>query len=355
MKRGTLVWCSDVSGIGGQSLVTKHVVSLLPKNSNKLICYKRYFNIFDLFYYFYALAAFAYRLTINSRVVYLVNSRSMVGFIRDLPVYILVYVTRCKTVVHSHGSDLKILVSEYPILSSIARFFLSKHTIIVPSKHVRDELIALLPQISVIENFTDVEADDVQASSVFNKKIKEKIIIIWNSNIIYSKGFFHTSQYVEELLDAGYPVEFRVFGKPMACEYMSLTECELKFKRYLDQPWLDYKGQVSRAEIISALLESDVVALPSFYRSECQPLALIDAMVLGKFLIVSNTPAIKATCEDYPGAHFLSDSTLLTPHDFHDLYRAFIKDSEAAARRAFLRFSKQTFNEKIMDVIDVHK
>jgi glycosyltransferase involved in cell wall biosynthesis len=351
MKREVLIWCSDISGVGGQSLVTKHVVSLLSNSSVKLICYKRYFNVLDIYQYAYALIAFVSSFFKKNRVVYLVNSRSILGFLRDLPIYIIVSCTNCKVVIHSHGSDLCKLLTGYPILSHLARFYLSKHTVVVPSQHVKDALNKILPKIIVIENFTDVELEEVKKSKVFNDKIKNKIIITWNSNIIYSKGFFLVIDFVEHLIDAGFLIEFRVFGKPMGCEFMSKSECERKLNRYTQKSWFKYFGQVTREDIITALVESDVVALPSFYSSECQPLALIDAMVLGKFLIVSDTPAIVATYGDYPGVVCLTVNRPSRINDFFELCDGFLKDSDAAAERACKRFSKSRFDRNMVQVI----
>ena len=114
----------------------------------------------------------------------------------------------------------------------------------------------------------------------------------------------------------------------MACEYKNLAECEKKFRSFLNIPWFIYKGQISRSEVIEALTECSVVTLPSFYASECQPLALIDAMVLGKYLLVSDTPAISATCFGYPGIYNLVKMDGSDGDRFINNSRQFLLNSE---------------------------
>ena len=353
--RKVTIWCSDVSGIGGQSQVTRHVANLLDADDTVLICYKRYFNFFDLFTYIISVIRFIRCSLGVSSVVYFVNSRSIVGFIRDFPIYLIVHLTNTKCIVHSHGSDLISLTREYSILSMVAVFLLRKHVVLVPSQHVSDELLFVLPKIEVLENFTEVHEDQLAKAKLFNsiQNNEGAIKIAWNSNIIYSKGFFSAVSYIENLYTQGIDIEFHVFGIPMACDYKDLAACEKKFQSFLNVPWFIYRGQVSRSEVIEALADCSVVALPSFYASECQPLALIDAMALGKYLLVSDTPAIRATCSRYPGTYTLVKEDGSDSDRFIKNARKFLLNSEKSAQHAQDRFSKQRFSERIIGYLYV--
>lgn len=353
MKQGVLVWCSDLSGIGGQSQVSKHVVKLLNGHLLKLFCYKKYFNSFDIFVYLMKVTQFLWFILRSKNIVYLVNSRSSIGFIRDLPIYIIIHIFRVKCIIHSHGSDLINLLKEKPLLSKIAIFFLKNNCVIVPSQHVYDELISLLPKITVVENFTEVQESQLIQSHIFNSSNSQncKIKIVWNSNIIYSKGFFQAADFVNKLYNQGLDVEFQVFGVPMECNLMSYINCKKRFMTYLEYSWFNYIGQVGRSEVIDAVTTCDIVALPSFYKSECQPLALIDAMVLGKYLIVSKSPAIRATYGEYCGKYELIDLEELNVKKFMKSCRDFLLVSKDHSEKAQYRFSKERFNNQLLEHI----
>jgi glycosyltransferase involved in cell wall biosynthesis len=66
------------------------------------------------------------------------------------------------------------------------------------------------------------------------------------------------------------------------------------------EPWFDHRGAVDQSQSMRLLSSADVVCLPSTYASECQPLALIEAMCAARPLVVANTPALRATVKDYP-------------------------------------------------------
>ncbi|MDA8654332.1 glycosyltransferase [Alphaproteobacteria bacterium] len=236
------------------------------------------------------------------------------------------------------------------MLSKVAILLLRKHVVLVPSQHVSDELLSVLPKIEVLENFTEVHEYQLAKAKLFNSIHSNEgaIKIAWNSNIIYSKGFFNAASYIENLYAQGIDVEFHVFGIPMACDYMNLVDCEKQFRSFLNVPWFIYRGQLSRSEVIEAVADCSIVTLPSFYASECQPLALIDAMVLGKYLLVSDTPAITATCSGYSGTYNLVEEDGSDSDRFLNNAKKFLLISEKSAQHAQDRFSKQRFNERII-------
>ena len=59
-------------------------------------------------------------------------------------------------------------------------------------------------------------------------------------------------------------------------------------------------NQVSRKKYKKLILRSNLIILPSTYKSECQPLALIEAMIYGKHLIINDTIALRNTVGNYP-------------------------------------------------------
>ena len=84
------------------------------------------------------------------------------GFIRDIPAYIISKNLYKKTVIHSHGSDLISLLSENNLISMAAKRVLRGTTIVVPSQHVRDALIWTSLDIRVVENFSSMKMGKIK-------------------------------------------------------------------------------------------------------------------------------------------------------------------------------------------------
>ena len=170
--------------------------------------------------------------------------------------------------------------------------------------------------------------------------------MVWNSNIIESNGFFKTAVYLKNLYEKGISLEFIVFGEPMACENMSLARCTQDLSYLFGLPWFKFYGRVDRAKLIKLMTSCHIVALPSDYLSECQPLALIDAMVLGKYLLISNNKAIQATCRGYSGCSILSEHRVLSGETLVQKTAKYLPKSASEAQISSDRFSKERFNSE---------
>jgi glycosyltransferase involved in cell wall biosynthesis len=164
-----------------------------------------------------------------------------------------------------------------------------------------------------------------------------------------SKGFFAVAQAVGILADDGVPLRLVALGRPIGDEVMDQNACREALQRLEGQAWIDRPGQVDRPTAMRLLHEANVVCLPSHYISECQPLALIEAMCAARAVVIADTPALRATVGDYP-CEVVAESTpaavkaalqrlLCTPPTDEAL--------RAAATRARNRFSARRFDRDI--------
>ena len=164
---------------------------------------------------------------------------------------------------------------------------------------------------------------------------------------LFEGHFYNALEEIRRLRESGLEISIEIFGSVIGCEYASQSECQKAINPYLDEEWVMFHGAKSRQDVIEALKSSDIVWLPSFYQSECQPLALIDAMVMGNFLIVSDSPALRATVGSYAGVLFLDEANTLQRDTLELAYRDFVSVREDEAMIANKRFSEQNFDHEL--------
>lgn len=288
----------------------------------------------------------------NTGAVYLVCSRSNAGFFRDIPALILA-VSSVPVVVHAHGSDIAGLLKDRWI-SPLARVLYRRCELIVPSEHLVPLLEDVqLRKLHVCENFSSVDGDTTPNEARSRRK---PLHVLWNSNIMSSKGFFELAEAVRQANEAEAEILLTSIGGPVADVEMARDEIEERIAALHRFSWFQYLGPVSPKRAAALVSDSDVVALPSRYITECQPLAIIDAMCAGKHVIVSDTPALRATIGDYPAKLVSSCSVEDIRNALDELVApatgAFAAgvmiEAAAAARR---RFSVRRFDRQMSEIL----
>jgi glycosyltransferase involved in cell wall biosynthesis len=348
------LWVTNPGVTTGQSVVTDRVAAqLVPVGLARFVLLPG-MGLRALAVWLRAIAALG-RLTGAGRLrtLYIVCSRSNAGFLRDLPAF-LVRLAGVRVVVHVHGSDIVGLLQR-PGIGAVARWAVRGCTLIVPSSHLVEPLAQLgVNNCHVCENFV---AEPVTAPP---PAPCASYVVLWNSNVMASKGFFAVAEAVAQLHTQGVPVCLVALGAPLGDETLSLAECAARLARLVSEPWMDYRGPVDRAGAKQALLDSEVVCLPSHYSSECQPLALLEAMCVGKPLLVADTAALRATVGDYP-------CEVVSQTDASAVAQALqrIREGSGVARTAVLqaageqarrRFSAERFDRQLCGLlgVDVH-
>lgn len=358
------LWSTDYAEVTGQALVTLRVVSNVLPELGKFQEYvfpaggrpKALILWMMAFLRLWRDAIFG-----RISVLYLVCSRSNGGFLRDSPA---LGVARfgLPILVHTHGSDISDLLTNRR-LSPMVRWLYKPCHLVVPSRHLREQLAPHFASVTVCENFFEGPKRSVtpqtqdQCPPVGNKGL----IVLWNSNIMASKGFFDVHAAVHDLRAAGLPIKLVAMGRPIADVEMALGDVENHLWKARQSPALDFRGPVSHREAIALLNEADVVALPSRYNSELQPVSIIEAMCAGKALLVTDTPVFHSIVESYPAA-------FVRAKDVEALKRElvmFLETQKADPRRfavarfedaqtAKVRFSSARFDAELKRVLSHH-
>ena len=348
-----IIFCSSrLSKLNGQNIVTRKVLDILAKN-NKLIrlSYKDGFGFHVFGYFLKFIKIYLILLVKNPDFIYLVCSRSFFGFIRDLPI-LLISKFGYRVIVHVHGSDFKnIFVNKY--ISSLAKFLYKNCEIIIPSNHLRNDIKEnLFKKVYLCENFVDQDLANYD-DKINLITIKDEVFnVLWNSNIISSKGFFETLEAIDFLNNKGYNIKFFVLGEPLGDLELSRQNVIEKLNLYNQKRWFDRHKVVKRINLKKILLNVNAVILPSSYPSECQPLSIIEGMIFCKHIIIKNTKALKNTIGNYPAELVERDKLIIA----NALKACINKDSSTITNRmkegknALKRFSYNIFESKIKDI-----
>lgn len=353
------IWTADYFQVNGQALVTKRVVEhvLVSSHGNREYIYCQAHWLAAAVSWLTAIVHL-WRDIIYRRidVLYLVCSRSNAGFMRDIPA-LLAARTGMRVVVHSHGTDITELLTKR-LVSPLARVLYSRCHLIVPSSHLNEKFSAInLAGYYVCENFTNTQ-DNQECDQELSQP--GLFTVLWNSNLMASKGAFDLLSAVMELQEEGVSVELVTIGTVLPDEEMSLEDANRRFVELRARCSMRHLGRVSPARASELLKEADVVALPSRYECECQPLAVIDAMCAGKGLVVSDINALRATVEDYPAEFVKTRSIEDIKQALHRLYEEKAADPEAfyarramAANKARERFSAARFDREMREILQL--
>lgn len=296
-KKMFAVWTPNLLEVNGQNIVTKRVIGENELLIGAIYEYEGQSALSIIVTMFSAIRLVCAILFRYCDAVYVICSRSRIGFLRDvLP--LLCSRLGVRVVVHVHGSDFPILLGR-PFLGLIARYLYSRCEIILPSRHLLPALASYnFRKVYTCENFCEVE-DTLEDPSVHSGPRNSRIVL-WNSNIMASKGFIDLVDALRQVRSDGYDVKLVVLGRVIGDYERSYSEMRHFVGGLSNEIWIDVIGAVTPENVNEYLWKTDLVALPSTYSSECQPLAVIQAMMAGRDLLVSDTAAMRATVGDYP-------------------------------------------------------
>ena len=223
----------------------------------------------------------------RTSVYYLSISRSYAGFLKDLPVFLAAFITNSKLCVHLHGSDFK---DFYNRTNGLRRMLLDLcyrkvSMAFVLSDGMKTEF-ENFPQISIITVFNCApDLGHLAAPAGF----AEGVNVLYMSNIMRSKGALELIEAVKDLHAQGIRLNLRIAGDFVSDEFMTALEVRTVFFDLISNlEFISYEGVV-RGQHKENLFEwSNIVALPTYYRTEAQPIVLIEAMSCGRFILSSS-------------------------------------------------------------------
>lgn len=339
------VWTPELESVNGQNSVTHRVLCYNAKNFQLIYTYPRGGWLAIAKTLFMSLHLFISVIFGKTTSVYIVCSRSTAGFFRDF-IPLLCSKIGARVLVHVHGTDFLDLLQNRHV-STIARWSYSSCDIIVPSKHLVDLLASFdFKKLVCCENFSDFPEVGASCDVPFSN---DELTVLWNSNIMSSKGFVELVEAARAFRKDGGAIKLVVLGQPLGDVERSKSDMQEFLHTLGHEEWVELKGLTRRENVYKYVCESDVVALPSNYPSECQPLAVIEAMLAGRMLLVSDTPALRATVGNYP-AVFVEKNVYSVLDGLRLLCTLRYIPSTDAVLQARVRFSTELFDFRINSI-----
>ena len=360
------VWSACYEDTNGQAIITKYVVENTLKNffCPTLFIFKPGFSFISLWSWFSAFWRIYTAISANKfSVFYLVVSRSHWGFIRDAPILALTK-SKIPRIVHSHGGDIFDLLY-HRWYSPIVRWLYAGATIIVPSSHLLPSIQSSQVKFCAIDNPVTLPASidrRLVSESAAERSQKHPIkdsnspfVVCWNSNLMCSKGFTLVFEACSVLYDEGVPLRFHVFGRPIGDHEMSKKRMQSFVYHAASYPWVVFHGTQSMDTVLSKIIESDVVTFPTFHPTEAQGLAAVDAMLLGRQLLVSRMPVMIETTKGYPAIYIDDRSIAAVKIGLQTAYKNkldFYKTPASCSESIKKRFCADQFNKKLLAVFE---
>lgn len=346
--RVILLWSARYGSENGQAIVTRRVVECQTDVRWIKVLYETGGGISIMTAAANAIRALGLSLLCRPDVVYAVCSRSTAGFCRDLPV-LLTALLGLRVVVHVHGSDLLELFQRAGV-GLFARSIYRRCEILVPSAHLVSSLQTLgFEKVTLCENFRSDANGPITTPTYEGGSIK----LLWNSNIMASKGIRECLEGARVARSKGSKVQMTILGGEIADEEASASDMEEFARTLSSEHWVTLIGKVPRDKAHEMVQQHDAVMLPSRYSSECQPLAIIEAMAAGREVLIRDTPALRTTAGNYPAIVVAGDATSIAeaiqalPENAAARAQA-IRKGAAAAR---LRFAPERFDREMHAIL----
>ncbi|MGV3528887.1 MAG: glycosyltransferase family 4 protein [Flavisolibacter sp.] len=217
--------------------------------------------------------------------IYITIAQSRLGFFRDLGFIWISYLFRKQILLHLHGGNyLSFYNKQSKWLQKIIKITLSK----------ADKLIVLseafLDQFSFVNNYQDktiiVHNGVRPPGKKYIKELTSPINLLYLSNLIEGKGYLDVLFAARELKKMGVKFNLAFAGKFMCLANDERFESEKDAQHYFHhfiadnqlEQQVSYAGVVSGEKKEQLLQSAHYILLPSYYKSEGQPISIIEGM-----------------------------------------------------------------------------
>ena len=322
------------------------------------------------FIYFYKLL----KILLNRKsktTIYLFLNRTRLSFwFRDLPVFLVAKCACDKLVCHLVGSDINhFLFSLSKFEQSLLRYCftgISRWVVLGPDMQKQVEVAyagvnltaphstnffhnpGLLP--SEVDTIVGPVATDTHILNTRSKK--QNLNVGYMSNFIEEKGVV---QFIDSVIYLNEVLNFTVTGWVAGSFIGKPSKSVLESMRSIDsKSYLSNLGVLTNQAKWERLLATDILILPTYYKSESLPLSLVEAMRAGCFCISSDVGEISCLLaadrgfilKDL-GAKSIADAVLVSSSS-----SSFGKNRLAAMKYSGSVFSFEKFKLRVENVLN---
>lgn len=292
----------------------------------------------------------AYKI-LKADIVYFTIGQSFLGIIKYAPFIMLSSILNKRKVVHLHGNAIGNNFENFNRFKQIiARMCLKSfdRSIVLSRAMIKNfEPFMSLKSIHTVNNF--VKLDFVLPANKLNSNYK----ILFLSNLLPAKGIYVFLDAVKILNKIKPDVEVMIAGS-ISSDYPDVLPTMKNLKN------VTYYGTVSGMEKTKLYQDADVFCLPTLNEHEGQPLAILEAISNGCYIVASDVPGISDVIGGVNGE-------LIKGIDKNNLSQAFIKAIKNQERLEVVKsnnrelskdFTIDRFGHNILKVLtyeDAHK
>lgn len=273
-------------------------------------------------------------LTMKNPILYISISQTKMGLLRDcMMIQACKLLGRGKVVTHLHGNNLGGTIdatsgmTQKFIINSLQKVDIG----IVLGGKLSPNYRGYVKRVEVVSN--GIPADFILKSEVGQGKKQGPISLLYLSNLMFEKGYIELIKATTALVKEGHNLRLDLVGGIQ-------NENEFQeVKRYIAENDMDqriqYHGLKQGEEKKRFFLESDMMALPTKYKVEGQPMSIIEGMAAGLPIISSDRGIIAELIKD---CGVIIEPTV-------DGVKSAIKDlaTDDAERMRLGRMSRETF------------
>jgi len=217
------------------------------------------------------------------RIAYISIKRSCLGLAVDCAcLFLSRLLSRSNVVLHLHGGELTAMSRDFIRRLMLMYALRSSAAVVVLSSAMADEVrciyqsanVHIVPNFS--SNFPETSDIHVKASHADRGPLR----VLYLSNLMYSKGILDIASAVNLARQRGVDVELEIAGSFLDDEHMTSEQLRINLQPQINS-YVRYLGSLNDAPKWEALLRAQVLALPTFYKSEAQPICLIEGLAYG--------------------------------------------------------------------------
>lgn len=230
-------------------------------------------------------------------ILYISISQTKMGLLRDcVMIQACKIIGHGKAVSHLHGNNLGGTIDATTgmtrkfIVNSLEKIDVG----IVLGEKLASNYRGHVKRVEVVSN--GIPADFILKSEVVPNKKKGPLSLLYLSNLMFEKGYVELIKATTALIQEGYDLRLDLVGG---------IQNEREFqevKRYIEDnnmnELIQYHGLKQGEEKKRFFLKSDLMALPTKYRVEGQPMSIIEGMAAGLPIISADRGIIAELIKD---------------------------------------------------------
>jgi len=209
------------------------------------------------------------------------------AFYRDFLIVILFKIFRVQIVFHLHNKGIAQFRNNIPI-KYLYNIVFKNSKVILLSEYLYHDISSFVSKENVYICPNGIAQVVNEKSKI--EKDSEIIQILFLSNLIESKGVFILLEACSQLKRKGFNFHCTFIGDFGDITLQNFTEYLVK-KDIVNE--VSYVGKKYGIEKDSYFCNADIFALPTFYRNECFPLVLLEAMQYSLPIISTNEGGIR--------------------------------------------------------------